>query len=101
MEGLPKGWVNEPVGNVCSLINGKAFKPSDWSPTGLPIVRIQNLNDPNKPFNFYNGKIEEKFYVRTGDLLFAWSGTPGTSFGAHIWNGGPALLNRIPSATAH
>jgi type I restriction enzyme S subunit len=27
-------------------------------------------------------------------LLFAWSGTPGTSFGAHIWCGGEAWLNQ-------
>ena len=32
--------------------------------------------------------------IDTGALLFAWSGTPGTSFGAHIWNGGPAVLNQ-------
>ena len=27
-------------------------------------------------------------------MLFAWSGTPGTSFGAHLWKGGEALLNQ-------
>ena len=27
-------------------------------------------------------------------MLFAWSGTPGTSFGAHIWERGDALLNQ-------
>jgi type I restriction enzyme S subunit len=32
--------------------------------------------------------------VTHGDLLFAWSGTPGTSFGAHIWRGGDAVLNQ-------
>jgi type I restriction enzyme, S subunit len=26
--------------------------------------------------------------------LFAWSGTPGTSFGAHIWRGADAVLNQ-------
>ena len=26
--------------------------------------------------------------------MFAWSGTPGTSFGAHIWQGGGAWLNQ-------
>src|SRR5262249_26805694 len=29
-----------------------------------------------------------------GELLFAWSGTPGTSFGAHVWRGGEAVLNQ-------
>ncbi|WP_245969919.1 restriction endonuclease subunit S [Thiocapsa rosea] len=27
-------------------------------------------------------------------MLFAWSGTPGTSFGAHVWKGGKAVLNQ-------
>ena len=62
--------------------------------SGLPIVRIQNLNNPGSPFNRYDGKVEEKFHLYGGELLFAWSGTPGTSFGAHIWSGGEALLNQ-------
>ncbi|MDT8870830.1 restriction endonuclease subunit S [Komagataeibacter rhaeticus] len=32
--------------------------------------------------------------VNRGDLLFAWSGTPGTSFGAHLWMGQKAILNQ-------
>jgi hypothetical protein len=38
------------VGEICDLINGKAFKPEDWSETGTPIIRIQNLNDGFKRF---------------------------------------------------
>jgi type I restriction enzyme, S subunit len=75
-------------------VNGRAFKPSDWTETGLPIVRIQNLNDPAAKFNRYNGVVKPQFLIESGMLLFAWSGTPGTSFGAHIWDGGPAILNQ-------
>jgi type I restriction enzyme S subunit len=32
--------------------------------------------------------------IKNGDLLLAWSGTPGTSFGAHIWNRGDGVLNQ-------
>ena len=32
--------------------------------------------------------------LKGGELLFAWSGTPGTSFGAHVWQGREALLNQ-------
>jgi len=32
--------------------------------------------------------------VDNGDLLLAWSGTPGTSFGAHIWGGEASVLNQ-------
>jgi len=94
MSELPRGWVETAIRDICELINGKAFKPSDWTTEGLPIVRIQNLNNPNSTFNHYQGLVEEKFLIEDGQLLFAWSGTPGTSFGAHIWNGGRAVLNQ-------
>lgn len=94
MSGLPQGWESAPIGNLCALRNGRAFKPTDWMPSGTPIVRIQNLNNPQAKFNYFNGAIEERFRLRGGELLFAWSGTPGTSFGAHVWNGGEAVLNQ-------
>jgi type I restriction enzyme, S subunit len=91
---LPQGWVSAPIGDLCRLINGKAFKPSDWAREGLPIIRIQNLNRPDAEFNYCDTEVDERFLVEPGELLFAWSGTPGTSFGAHIWNGPKAILNQ-------
>jgi restriction endonuclease S subunit len=83
-----------PFGSVCHLVNGKAFKPTDWSGAGVPIIRIQNLNGPDKPFNYWAGALDKQVLVKTGDLLLAWSGTPGTSFGAHIWSGPSGILNQ-------
>ncbi|MFZ3000651.1 MAG: hypothetical protein WA071_09980 [Undibacterium umbellatum] len=77
---------------VAKFVNGKAFKPSDWSEQGIPIIRIQNLNGLDKPFNYWEGLVDKQVQVSRDDLLLAWSGTPGTSFGAHIWRGGPAVL---------
>lgn len=91
---LPRGWATTEIGRLCNLRNGRAFKPTDWTSTGLPIVRIQNLNDPKARYNHYSGKVDDKFLIDHGDLLFAWSGTPGTSFGAHIWGGSKAVLNQ-------
>lgn len=90
----PQGWTYAAIGELCTLINGRAFKPSDWTNTGLPIIRIQNLNNPDAKFNHFLGNVEPKFIVDNGELLFAWSGTPGTSFGAHIWTGERAVLNQ-------
>jgi len=87
-------WPTSPLGELCGLINGRAFKPSDWGKSGLPIVRIQNLNDPTKPFNYYDGDYKEKHFIDDGDILLSWSGTPGTSFGCFRWKRGPALLNQ-------
>jgi type I restriction enzyme M protein len=86
-----------PIGEVCDLVNGRAFKPEDWEGVesgGLPIIRIQNLNRPDSEHNFYTGEVSERHLVNHGDLLFSWSGSRGTSFGAHIWNGGKAVLNQ-------
>lgn len=91
---ISNAWSKVRVGVALQLINGRAFKPSEWEEKGLPIVRIQNLNNPEAPFNYYEGDLPEKFLLNSGDLLFAWSGTPGTSFGAHIWRGGKAWLNQ-------
>jgi len=81
-------------GSVCDLQNGRAFKPSEWAEAGTPIVRIQNLNDETKSFNYCNFEVEDRFHIQSGDLLFSWSGTPGTSFGAFFWNRGKAFLNQ-------
>jgi type I restriction enzyme S subunit len=92
--GPPNGWRRVKLKDFAELVNGFAFKPSHWKSEGLPIIRIQNLNDPSKPFNRCPETLPEKFLVERGDLLFAWSGTPGTSFGAHIWRGERAWLNQ-------
>jgi len=87
-------WENIKLKEICNFINGDAYKDTDWSSKGVPIVRIQNLNNVNKPFNYWSGSLENRITIDNGDLLLAWSGTPGTSFGAHIWNRGFALLNQ-------
>lgn len=91
---MPEGWAWIRQKNLGIALNGKAFKPSDWTKKGLPIVRIQNLNDKNASYNYYDKDIDETFLLHGGELLFAWSGTPGTSFGAHIWDKGEAVLNQ-------
>jgi type I restriction enzyme, S subunit len=61
----------------------------------LPIVRIQNLNNPDAPFNFCDeSDLKEQHIINDKQFLISWSGTPGTSFGAFIWNRGKAALNQ-------
>jgi restriction endonuclease S subunit len=86
-----------PIGDLCDLLNGRPFTPEQWESAdsgGLPIIRIQNLNSPKSSFNYFSGDVAEKNVVTTGDLLFSWSGSRGTSFGAHIWSGPRAVLNQ-------
>ena len=87
---MPDGWTWSSVGELAQYVNGRAFKPVEWKEQGLPIIRIQNLNDPSAKFNFSEASHEEKYLVKRGDLLFAWS----ASLGAHIWHGNDAWLNQ-------
>jgi type I restriction enzyme, S subunit len=89
---LPEGWRQARLDVMCELVNGRGFKPHEWAESGLPIIRIQNLNG-GTDFNYYSGNYDPKIEVENGQLLFAWSGSRGTSFGPHIWNGPKAVLN--------
>lgn len=81
-------WVQ--LGNVATYINGYAFKPSDYSDTGLPIIRIQDLTGNVYQTNCYAGDLPEKYAVDDGDILISWS----ASLGVFEWDGGPAWLNQ-------
>lgn len=91
---IPVEWDVSTIVETMELINGRAFKPSEWSRLGLPIIRIQNLNNEDSDFNYFPGYIDERNRVKKGDLLFAWSGTLGSSFGARIWAGSDGVLNQ-------
>ena len=89
-----QNWPRVKLGELCNLVNGDAYRETDWSDEGVPIIRIQNLNNPNKPFNYWTGSIDDRVVVKPGDVLLAWSGTPGTSFGTHRWTRGIGILNQ-------
>ena len=78
------------LGEVAKFINGRAFKPSDWSAEGLPIIRIQNLTDPTVPANRFAGTFNERNAIRDGDLLVSWSAT----LDVFSWDRGDAVLNQ-------
>ena len=83
----------QKISEVFDLINGRAFKPEDWKAQGMKIVRIQNLKYPEATYNYFDEPVDEKFIIRKGDVLFAWSGQI-VSLGAHIWDGEEAILNQ-------
>ena len=78
------------LGDVATYINGYAFKPSDWSDTGVPIIRIQDLTGNSYQANRYNGEYAKKYEVLPGDVLISWS----ASLGVYIWAGEKAVLNQ-------
>ena len=89
-ENFPQGWEILYVGDVADYINGRAFKPEEWEEQGLPIIRIQNLNDENATYNYPTAEFEDKYLIHKGDLLFAWA----ASLGTYIWQNDDAWLNQ-------
>lgn len=82
------------LGDIFTFKNGRAFKKNEWKESGLPIIRIKNLNESSAPFNYYQGDYDSAIEINNGDLLFSWSGTVGSSFGAHLWQREKGLLNQ-------
>ena len=87
---MPLGWALAKIDDTGAYINGCAFKPTDWSEFGLPIIRIQNLTDESKVLNRTTRQVPIEFHVASGDLLLSWSAT----LDVFVWRRGPALLNQ-------
>lgn len=88
---MKEGWTYKKLGEVATYINGFPFKPSDWKDKGKPIIRIQNLTNPQNVFNRCSRvDIPEKFIVRKGDVLISWSAT----LGVFEWDKEDAFLNQ-------
>ncbi len=83
-------WPVKKLGEVADYINGYPFSPNEWDSNGLPIIRIQNLNDSSKEYNCFQGEIDKKYLVNPGDILISWS----ASLGVYLWNNYPAWLNQ-------
>ena len=79
------------LGDIGEFINGYAFKSSQWKDKGWPIIRIQNLTNSKKPFNYCAPEdVQKRYYVKNGDILISWS----ASLDVFIWDGQDALLNQ-------
>jgi type I restriction enzyme S subunit len=87
---LPEGWEWKKLGDVADYINGRAFKPSEWTDCGKPIIRIQNLTNESNSFNYFDGKCEQEYCIKNRDILISWS----ASLGVFVWNRGEAVLNQ-------
>lgn len=90
---MSKGHVQRSIADLCDFFNGNGFRPTDWSSSGLPIIRIQNLNG-SQNFNYFSGEPKPRWIVEPGELLFAWAGVKGVSFGPTIWPGPRGVLNQ-------
>ncbi|CAH6883406.1 Type I restriction-modification system, specificity subunit S [Vibrio chagasii] len=85
---IPEGWSVEPLKNVSRVINGRAYKNTEFREEGTPIIRIQNLTGKGKTV-YSDMVLPEDKLVEHGDLIFAWSAT----FGPHLWRGPKSIYH--------
>jgi type I restriction enzyme, S subunit len=82
-------WVEVRLGDIATLINGRAYAIHEWETSGTPVIRLQNLTGRGENYYYSNLSLPEKHYCNNGDLLFMWSAT----FGPIIWNGARAIYH--------
>lgn len=87
---LPPGWAWTTLGEIGDYLNGRGFRKHEWSDSGRPIIRIQNLTGTSSHFNYYKGEADESYVARRGDLLVSWAAT----LGAYVWDGPEAVVNQ-------
>ncbi|XIF19903.1 MAG: restriction endonuclease subunit S [Acetilactobacillus jinshanensis] len=87
---IPDNWEWTKLGNVCKLINGRAYKKKEFLTDNslTPVLRVGNLFT-DKAWYYSNLKLPAKNYVHYGDLIYSWS----ASFGPRIWKGPTAIFH--------
>ena len=88
MGWIPKGWEVRKLKSICRVLNGRAYKNTEFKEQGTPIVRIQNLSRSGKTV-YSDLDLPEDKIICTEDFLYAWSAT----FGPHIWRGPKSIYH--------
>ena len=90
----------QKLGNFIKLQGGYAFKSSDFSEQGVPIVRISNIRNNKLDFSdaaFYNNQIKNNlsdYLIEEDDVLIAMSGATTGKVGIASKDNLPAIVNQ-------
>ncbi|QDL39328.1 restriction endonuclease subunit S [Rhodoferax sediminis] len=88
---IPAGWKKSKLGELLDVQNGFAFDSDLFSESGgAPLIRIRDLKNGSATVVRYNGTYDQRFVVRSGDLLVGMDG----EFRCYTWRGDKALLNQ-------
>lgn len=81
--------------DTASWKNGLAFKNIDFSETGLPVIKIAELNNGISSSTAYTDKTySQDVFLTKGDYVFSWSGNPETSIDIYKYNLSDGWLNQ-------
>lgn len=88
-------------GQVLSLFelaiwkNGLAFRSIDFSESGLPVIKIAELNNGiSESTRYTNAKYSKDVFLTKGDMVFSWSGNPDTSIDVYRYTLPDGWLNQ-------
>lgn len=82
-KGKADGWEEKKLKDICTIINGRAYKKTELLSQGkYRVLRVGNLFT-NNSWYWSDLELKEDKYISNGDLIYAWS----ASFGPRVWNG--------------
>lgn len=79
----PRGWPVEVLGSHINVIGGFAFKSSEFVASGVPVIKIGNVNKgvfDASDFTYWAGDYGDKltrYEIFPGDILISLTGTVG------------------------
>lgn len=78
---IPEGWEVRNFGSYSSVKSGFAFKSSWWRESGLPVVKIKDINEDYtlntnelSYVDFDKKKVASRFNSKEGDVIIAMTG---------------------------
>ena len=86
----PAHWPRVKLGDLATIKNGIPLPSSAFNKSrGVPVVRIRNVVGGTTE-TFFDGPVEEDWFIEHGDLLVGMDG----DFNTERWKGPRALLNQ-------
>ena len=92
---FPERWKRQTLYSLATWVNGLAFRNSQFSAKGMPIIKISEIKGGiSGQTKFTQQTFDDSVRVTPGDMLFSWSGQPETSIDVFWWHGSEGWLNQ-------
>jgi len=98
---IPEGWSNGTIGNFTLCTSGYAFKSSEWTQEGLPVVKIKNIQEDYSlnmsDCSYVSHETADKaskFRTNAGQLVIAMTGATIGKFAIVPDSNRPIYINQ-------
>lgn len=77
---VPRGWKQTTLSEICEMQNGYAFKSSEWTDTGIPVIKIGSIQskiltvEGNGFVSEDNLSLRSNFVLNGGDIVIGLTG---------------------------